>query len=66
MDRAFGAHRLPEQHREVGAPMTAVILTAVIFYIIGRLQKFGAHHEHAFQEWRDRIHRSALLPTVTP
>jgi hypothetical protein len=43
--------------------MTAIILVTIgiaLGWAIGRLQKFGRHVEHDFQQWRDRITAAAV------
>jgi uncharacterized membrane-anchored protein YhcB (DUF1043 family) len=44
------------------AIIAAVVIGVLIGYVIGRVQKFGAHVEHDFQMWRDRVTGAALLP----
>lgn len=48
--------------------MTATIIIAIAAalagYAIGRVQKFGQHIEHDFQQWRDRITAASLMPAA--
>jgi len=42
------------------AIIIAAVLGLALGWAVGRLQKFGQHVEHDFQQWRDRITAAAV------